>query len=415
MLPQAIQANADTQRTKFSNTVRGSETQIEEFYPELHEGKVGANFSNALGSHLIADVATSPHLVVDLYDYKTESDLINAYGVDLEFLISLRESGLVTLAANLEPARDEHCGWLHEVLAHPHTIFRSIRTPLFFEARHPNIVDHHRDAKSRALATFEGLRSTEIDAYVSASGIFGPRPSPEALADQLAWRWVRLAAMLGDGHADDQSLEQIIRQPDPYCYFMFRDFALSVAPHSAGLGGSFQLSEETAKHLFPELTGRDKASNDMIAFQRLRELLLERDLDLEPAELTSVEYWREVKARGRKRILAELTDSSRKLDLIESERRVRRRLAHSDTAPAPELIEEFLDADKKHRDTLTLIGSLAVALSGYAFSAVADDNAYYFVGGAFGVAGATLWQARRKEITRYAAERVRISRRYRAP
>src|SRR4051812_30892122 len=75
--------------------------QIEAYYPELHPPSPDFSFTSTLGSYLIPDLLTSEKVVVDLYDWPTPEELIEVYGVDLPFLLSLREANLITICANL--------------------------------------------------------------------------------------------------------------------------------------------------------------------------------------------------------------------------------------------------------------------------------------------------------------------------
>jgi hypothetical protein len=50
----------------------------------------------------MADLITAPHVVVDLCPYADEAELIRRYGVDLQFLLALRDRKLITIAANAD-------------------------------------------------------------------------------------------------------------------------------------------------------------------------------------------------------------------------------------------------------------------------------------------------------------------------
>jgi hypothetical protein len=112
---------------------------IEAYYPELHASRLAGQFVDTSGGPIIADLITAPHVVVNLYPYVDESELIQRYGVDLSFLISLRDRGLITLAANADPLAYNKCAWMFGILADERTVFRSVRTPLFFRSLHPEI------------------------------------------------------------------------------------------------------------------------------------------------------------------------------------------------------------------------------------------------------------------------------------
>ena len=131
-------------------TTEKGANEIEKFYPELLSPEGECSFTNTLGSYLIPDLLTSYGVIVDLYDWPTPESLIQIYGVDLDFLISLRDTGLVRLCANLPTERYKQCSWLFPLLADERTIYRSIRTPAFFSSIDPEF-NYRRSARERFL------------------------------------------------------------------------------------------------------------------------------------------------------------------------------------------------------------------------------------------------------------------------
>jgi len=61
---QEVEDNANRQYSAYREI---NSDNIAAFFPELHTGPVEGVFSNTIGSHLLADVLTSHHVVVDLY------------------------------------------------------------------------------------------------------------------------------------------------------------------------------------------------------------------------------------------------------------------------------------------------------------------------------------------------------------
>lgn len=129
-----VLTNAYDQENHARHTATRQGVTMEDFYTELHTPPISGAFPNTLGSHLIPDLLTSPCVVADIHDWPDPSGLIATYGVDLKFLLTLRDKGHVVLCANQLPERYENRPWLHDVLADKRTIFRSVRTPMFFHS-----------------------------------------------------------------------------------------------------------------------------------------------------------------------------------------------------------------------------------------------------------------------------------------
>src|SRR5436309_11415289 len=117
-----------------TQAARTGVAKIGHFYPELYQPSEATSFTNTLGSYLIPDLLTSQRVVIDLYDWISPESLIEIYGVDLPFLLALRDAKLVTVCANLPVERYRVHSWLFPLLADSRTLFRSIRTPAFMAA-----------------------------------------------------------------------------------------------------------------------------------------------------------------------------------------------------------------------------------------------------------------------------------------
>jgi hypothetical protein len=139
----AVKNNAEGQARAFSS-ISADRKAIEAYYPELHGPSVEGQFVSTSGGPLIADLITAPHVVVDVYKYHDEAELIARYGVDLEFLLELRNSNLITIAANADLEKYQECVWMHDLLADERTVFRSVRTPLYFKSIDRDIVKNER-------------------------------------------------------------------------------------------------------------------------------------------------------------------------------------------------------------------------------------------------------------------------------
>jgi hypothetical protein len=208
-----VTSNVTQQRDTYSLLASSSES-IEDYYPELHKSKVAGQFVNTTGVPLIADLISAPHVICDLYPYADESELISRYGVDLQFLLALRDRELITLTANADYERYRECPWMYEVLADQRTVFRSIRTPLFFRSLFPDIMEERNDLKNYLERRFRGMPSNELEAVIAASLHF-QKPTPESLAGQLSWEWMRVEAMSKRIPSDNSySIDDLIRRPE---------------------------------------------------------------------------------------------------------------------------------------------------------------------------------------------------------
>jgi hypothetical protein len=417
---KAVEDNADAQIKRFSDLRSDGEAVIEAYYPELYLPEVGGLFSNTVGSHLIADLLTSPFVVVDLYGYKDESALIKHYGVDKGFLLQLREAKLIAIAAILEPQRYKHCEWMHDVLSDERTIFRSLRTPLFFRSKYPDIVDKGNDEARRAESIFARLSTSDTKRYIEASGYAasgypdsrykGENLTPSALASHLAWCWVRLNAILGSDISPGYTIEDVITRPDPNCDLFFRDFHIAVSPHSGGLGGSFKLKETQARRLFPEVAPRDRTLLDMTYLQAVNTALLDKVLHLDVDDLSSEGYWAHILRRGRrKEILRALKNAQTKREIMEKERRIRLRFARADYEIKTEEIEEFLKADNQYLEDVSLVTTLGYLFSGYTFGYLSSPEHLGYAGGLVGVLGAEIVKSKGKQVVEYALERLQVA------
>ena len=137
-----VERNAQNQKEMFARQSEGR-AQIETYYPELHTGQPSGDFVNTSGGPIIADLITAPHVIVDLYPFENESEMIEALGVDGAFLRSLRDRGLITVAVNADLARFKNLEWLFDILAD------NIRLPRACRSRWP---DELRGRSARELS-----------------------------------------------------------------------------------------------------------------------------------------------------------------------------------------------------------------------------------------------------------------------
>jgi Probable molybdopterin binding domain len=231
----------------FSN-ISARRDEIEAYYPELHGPNLAGQFVNTSGGPVVADLITAPHVVVDLYPYAEEAELIRRYGVDLEFLLALRDRKLITIAANADVEAYQECPWMHDVLADERTVFRSVRTPFFFRSIYPDIVERREEWKLYLEHRFRGMTSTEVELFV-AHTVHSQTPTAQSLARQLSWEWARIDALANkltdDGStqettAEAYSIDDVLTRPDKWLPVLYRDFALIVSPYSGHWGERFE-------------------------------------------------------------------------------------------------------------------------------------------------------------------------------
>ena len=167
MFWRSVLDNVERQRGAAAATAaKTQKAEIEAFYPELHSKERGGLFTNTSGSLLIPELLTSPCVVVDLYD-TPEEELVLRYRVDKKFLLTLRDLDRVVLSANADYERYEKHPWMHEILSDPRTIFRSVRTPQYFEALFPGIQEERERLQRSLVSRFEAMTRAEFSAFVS--------------------------------------------------------------------------------------------------------------------------------------------------------------------------------------------------------------------------------------------------------
>ncbi len=313
--------------------------QIEPYYPELHSGR---SFTNTLGSCLIPDLLTSEGIVVDIYDWSTPEVLVDVYGVDLKFLLALRDEGLVKICANLPVERYKKHSWLFPILADKETIYRSIRTPAFFAARDPEF-DNRRATREKDLRKYFGsLSSQELRRLCSAVKSAHPPQDASTLASVLSQWLERLvaidaeeAAKIGDGF----ELEVIDRTPE-----LMRLQAIMVSPDSVALGGELKIERSRWASLFGEENLEYVLVEGQVRLQKLNAYFSEVVLKLDETDLTNAQQWNLIRSSERNKLLKHLGDTQEKADILAAEETLRVGLASGgDRDPNRESIQEYVE------------------------------------------------------------------------
>jgi hypothetical protein len=324
---QEVEDNANRQYSAYRE-INSDNTAA--FYPELHTGPVEGVFSNTIGSHLLADILTSHHVVVDLYNYRDESELIRNYGVNKAFLLRLRDAGHVTICSNLLPKDLQDSHWLHDVLSDPRTIFRSVRTPLYFERQLPDLRARQAALKKDLLAILPKTEA-DIDRLRRLTNAARPPESREAVAEILALWATRLRAAAG--YEAEETISQLQTDPESMILQLRREDLCAVAPDSAGLGGTVRLKYENLATYLPDGQPIEQASVVGEAYMRLEalnEFLTRSILNAPQSDLTSEEYWYGLDDYRRDRLFADLDDRQIRLDAARAEETLRLDLSNSD-------------------------------------------------------------------------------------
>ena len=93
-------------------------------------------------------------MVVNLYNWRSEDDMIHNLGVNMAFLLKVRDTNkLIVLAANQPPESYRELEWMHNALGDEKTIWRSIRTPGFMVSKNPTF-ESRRANREEELARY---------------------------------------------------------------------------------------------------------------------------------------------------------------------------------------------------------------------------------------------------------------------
>ena len=360
---QEVEDNANRQ---YADCKELASEEISDFYPELHTEPVGGVFSNSLGSHLLADILTSHHVLVDLYDFADESALIKQYGVDKKCLLALRDAGHITICCNVQPRFLPQTEWLHDVLADPRTIFRAVRTPLCFQRRLPDLAARQKALEGDLLATLP-----KTDAEVRRLGELAnpsrPYQSREVIAEVLAIWATRLRAVIGYRAEDIIGSLQV--DPEAAILPLRQHDLWAVTPESAGLGGVVRIPYKLLRTYFPEVRQDTyELQERYVRLEALNSYLTRTILGAPDSDLSSEEYWHRLDEYDRDRLLDHLSDRRTRLDAARAENTIRLELAGSDPKTWGErdierLADHLAEQGRRYERAIHMFGS--VAINGY--------------------------------------------------
>ncbi|MDY6990693.1 MAG: hypothetical protein SWQ30_21845 [Thermodesulfobacteriota bacterium] len=346
-----VERREHDEQTFANETADRGAPEIERFYPELHSSTEFPSFTNSLGSLLIPDLLTSQHVVVDLYDWPSPDHLIEIYGVDLQFLLALRDANLITVCANLPAHRYKKCSWMYPLLSDRRTIFRSVRTPAFIGALDRDFERRRSKRESDLVRHFQSLPGPEIERLCGAVPAAHPPTDAHALAAVLA-QWVervasfdrKISEELGDG------IEHNVVERVPELRRIQR---LIVSPYTAALGAMMKIERRRWVDLFGEESIETLLIEGHLRLQSLNSSFSEVELRLDEVDLTSGNVWKAVRHVERQQLIDHLGDQRRKSDLIAAEEEIRIALAKGGNSdPTRADIKAYVDKLQREVDDL---------------------------------------------------------------
>lgn len=268
--------------------------------------------------------------------------MIKVYGVDLPFLLALRDAKLVKICANLPAERYQTHSWLFPLLADSRTIFRSIRTPAFVTAIDRDFAGRASARQTNLERYFGSLPTAEIQRLCAAVKAAHPPTDAASLASVLAQWLERLASFEKDVAADiSEGFERhvIDRVPE-----LMRLQRLIVSPYTAALGGMMKIERSRWATLFGEESINDAILEGQVRLRTLNTYFSEVELNLDGVDLTSAELWNTIRHSERQKILDYLGDAERKADLLAVEEEIRIGLvAGGDRDPTRETIQAYVE------------------------------------------------------------------------
>lgn len=367
-----VERNASSQEQRARDLAASAATasrppDIEAFYPELHQEPVNGAFSNTMGSLLLPDVLTSPRVLVDLYDWEDPTGLIKTYGVDLDFLVKLRDKGHVILCANLEPERYQRRSWLHDLVADPRTIFRSVRSPYYFEAHQPGFVTARQELKARILQHLSGRPEREVEELCKMANAAYAPTAAEDLANTLSLWGMRVRVTASE--FADEILRRLPEKPEEVVLDLRQLHLLAATPISAGLGGYVRLDEEKLQSYFPDPVPAELLAHDELTrLQQLNEFLTRLVFDVSPVDLNSEAYWQRLPERDKEKILEILENRRDREEALHAEAVLRRHIVergHKDWSEKE--IKEYAHRLVSRVDLLGPAADLGVMLTAFGF------------------------------------------------
>lgn len=408
-----VTKRAKDEAEKAAHFAESRPATIEKFYPEIRcEGAL--EYTNTVGELLLPDLLTSEGVIVDLYDWRSPDKLIDTYGVDLEFLLELWEHEAVVLCANLDVNRYEGCEWLYPLLADDRTIYRSIRTPTFFESISPGFGQRRRNTEEEDLPrAFNRLGQDEINRMIEACKA-AKLPNNTAKLCTVLSHWIeRLSVFDGDMAkeikrgielGDLGSMKQLRRA-----------HRLIVSPHSAYLGGEMKVLEAKWADLFESDETEAETTADFIRYKEILSWLSEQTLGGTANDFDASIWWKQHVQGGKQRnaMLDILTNVEERRKMLEAEEILRIGLAkNKGQLPNRDDVKNYVnEAEQLRRKTAIAIPLLPAALT--AGFSILSQNSFLtaaLIGGGTAFASETVLNPTLWKVAELIMPKVRLAR-----
>jgi hypothetical protein len=298
----------------------------------------------------------------------------------------------VILSANQLPERYQNCTWLHDTLADKRTIFRSLRTPLFFQSHIPSLADKRSELKQKILAELNRRSQSEIASLCQMTRSAQLPNSGERLAELLSTWTIYLAAVAPEPSAEIE--DRITTVPEEVISSLHLWHFLAVSPHSAALGGQARFEKDKVRSFFPD-TLEDKllgqlAHYDLVRLKELNEYLTRLVFKVTPNDLSSQKYWDNLSEYQKDKLLEILEDRKERIAAMEVEKTLRLHLAQSgDLDASREKIEEYVHGLRNRINQLGTLAESGLTISSTTFlfgGALLNKPSLIAIGGLLGAA-----------------------------
>jgi hypothetical protein len=337
---------------------------IEDFYPELkNRGGPSPDWASMADLPLLACVLTAPHTLVDLYDWNSEEELIEKYGVDLRFLLELRDENHITLLANLPPERykKELCTWLYPLLSDERTIWRSLRTPSYFDSLCEDLSGRRTKMEEKIKQVFKRFSHSRIEALCRSIQTTHLPDSSDSLARVLS---IWYSYIYPQDQAAAESVWNDFTNKPELTMPEIRQLYLMYAPtQTAALGGTLRMTGDKILSYFDKDISLNELPENATEARAIHEYLLNIEfekLGLRAEDLNYAKYWHSMSEGMRSRILRILRDDRERSELLTTERNLRSLLYRKGDVPATlERVEKYVERLMEYYNFLKGVGNVA--------------------------------------------------------
>lgn len=349
-----VENKINDEKTKIQEYSGGDPENITCFYPELvYRTNSDSAWTSTGHLPLIASALTSPHTLVDIYDWKTEEELIAMYGVDLEFLYTLRDKGHISLMANLPPERykKDECNWLHPILSSSETIWRSIRTPSFYTTLSSGVEDYRDDMEQKLIFLFKNMNG---DRFKNICELFGHEYISDALVSLPRVLSVHyMYVLVHDSIMANATWGEFLSNPEDKINDIKRLYLMYATPYSVALGGTPRILENQWLPYFEE-NSRTHELPDNTEIKAVHEYIMKLSTGLITEDIHTKQYWMSISNAKKKEIIKLLEDPEERRDLFVTERNLRHLLyKNEDIRNSLENVENYVDRLKDHYELIS--------------------------------------------------------------